>query len=182
MTTITKNNVINAIFSAISDAMAYTDFSNVDLNGNINDQLNETLQDNDYYFNECPLNYDYTHEQIEIVTSSDFSQYELYDKPDFSSCENAMQCIALEAAAILDVVSIEAYSDYLDEVEEKIEEMREELTEYHDEFFDLTLSFDNECTWGDIPHDYENENGVMIWANRGASIHFDCVYINVSIN
>ncbi|MEG0407430.1 MAG: hypothetical protein RR623_01030 [Bacilli bacterium] len=98
MTTFTLNTALDSIKSDIQDILR--DLSKDGLNELTPSDVCDLLDENSCFAPEVI----YYADGLEIVAGSSFNEYEPMDTLDFSGCENALDCIMLEARMILDAV------------------------------------------------------------------------------
>lgn len=117
MTTFTLNSVLESIRSDVQDVLR--NVSDNDLRDMTADDVCDLLDDNSYYAPEVI----YYADAWEIVAGSSFNEYEPMDTLDFSSCDNALECIMLEARMIVDSVYYVERESIASEVLEGLQEM-----------------------------------------------------------
>lgn len=98
MSTFTLNTVLESIKSDIQDVLR--NLSQDELNELTPSDVCDLLDENSYYAPEVI----YYADGWEIVAGSLFNEYEPIDTLDFSNCDNALDCIMLEARTIIDSV------------------------------------------------------------------------------
>lgn len=124
MTNFTLNSVLESIRSDIQDVLR--NVSDNDLRDMTADDVCNLLDDASYYAPEVH----YYADGWEIVAGSSFNDYTPMDTLDFSVCDNALECIMLEARMILDSVY---YSEREAIAQEVLEGLQESLSESDDE-------------------------------------------------
>lgn len=117
MSTFTLNSVLDSIRSDIEDVLR--DVSDNDLRDMTADDVCNLLDDASYYAPEVH----YYADGWEIVAGSSFNEYEPMDTLDFSICDNALECIMLEARMIIDSVYYNEREAIAQEVLEGLQEM-----------------------------------------------------------
>lgn len=117
MSTFTLNSVLESIRSDIEDVLC--NVSDHDLRDMTADDVCNLLDENSYYAPEVI----YYADGWEIVVGSSFNDYEPMDTLDFSGCDNALDCIMLEARMILDSVYYNERESIAQEVLEGLQEM-----------------------------------------------------------
>lgn len=117
VTTFTLNSVLESIRSDVQDVLR--NVSDNDLRDMTADDVCDLLDDNSYYAPEVI----YYADAWEIVAGSSFNEYEPMDTLDFSSCDNALECIMLEARMIVDSVYYVERESIASEVLEGLQEM-----------------------------------------------------------
>ena len=120
MTNFTINSVLNSIRSDVQDVLSR--FSQDEINELTPNDVCDLLDENNYY----ALEVIYYDDAWEIVTSSQFNDYDTIEKIDFSACENALDCIMLEAQMILDSVY---YAERAVIAHEVLEDLQESLSD-----------------------------------------------------
>ena len=98
MTNFTLNSVLDSIRSDVEDVLR--NVSENDLRDMTAEDVCNLLDENSYYVPEVI----YYADGWEIVAGSSFNDYEPIDSLDFSGCENALDCIMLEARMIMESV------------------------------------------------------------------------------
>lgn len=117
MTTFTLNSVLDSIRSDVQDVLR--NVSDNDLRDMTADDVCNLLDENSYYAPEVI----YYADGWEIVAGSSFNEYEPMDTLDFSGCDNALECIMLEARMILDSVYYNEREAIAQDVLESLQEM-----------------------------------------------------------
>lgn len=117
MTNFTLNSVLQSIRSDIQDVLR--DVTDNDLRDMTGEDVCNLLDENSYYAPEVH----YYADGWEIVAGSSFNEYEPMDTLDFSNCENALECIMLEARMIIDSVYYNEREVIAQEVLEGLQEM-----------------------------------------------------------
>ena len=117
MTTFTLNSVLDSIRSDVEDVLR--NVSDNDLRDMTSDDVCNLLDDASYYAPEVI----YYVDGWEIVAGSSFNDYEPMETLDFSSCDNALDCIMLEARMIIDSVYYSEREAIAQEVLEGLQEM-----------------------------------------------------------
>ena len=117
MNTFTLNSVLDSIRSDVQDVLR--NVADHDLRGMTAEDVCNLLDENSYYAPEVI----YCADGWEIVAGSSFNDYEPMDALDFSSCENALDCIMYEARMILDSVYYNEREAIAKEVLEGLQEM-----------------------------------------------------------
>lgn len=124
MSTFTLNSVLDSIRSDIQDVLR--NVSDDDLRDMTADDVCNLLDDNSYFAPEVI----YYADGWEIVAGSSFNKYDPMDTLDFSGCDNALDCIMLEARMIVDSVY---YNEREAIAQEVLEDLQEQLPESDDE-------------------------------------------------
>lgn len=124
MTTFTLNSVLDSIRSDVEDVLR--NVSDNDLRDMTSDDVCNLLDDASYYAPEVI----YYVDGWEIVAGSSFNDYEPMETLDFSSCDNALDCIMLEARMIIDSVY---YSERENIAQEVLEGLQENLPDESDD-------------------------------------------------
>lgn len=117
MSNFTLNSVLNYIRSDVQDVLR--NVADHDLRNMTAENVCNLLDENDYYAPEVI----YYADSWEIVAGSSFNEYEPMETLDFSSCENALDCIMLEARMIIDSVYYTEREAIAKEVLEGLQEM-----------------------------------------------------------
>lgn len=117
MTTFTLNSVLESIRSDVQDVLS--NVADHDLRDMTADDVCNLLDENSYYAPEVI----YYADGWEIVAGSSFNEYEPMDALDFSSCDNALECIMLEARMIIDSVYYSERESIAQDVLEGLQEM-----------------------------------------------------------
>lgn len=116
MTNFTLNSVLDSIRSDVEDVLR--NVADNDLRDMTASDVCDLLDENSYYAPEVI----YYADGWEVVAGSSFNEYEPMDTLDFSGCDNALECIMLEARMII-------YSVYYNERESVAQEVLEGLQE-----------------------------------------------------
>ena len=98
MNTFTLNTVLNSIKSDVQDVLR--NLTKDELNELTPSDVCDLLDENSYYAPEVI----YYADAWEVVAGSSFNDYAPMDTLDFSGCDNALDCIMLEARMIIDSV------------------------------------------------------------------------------
>lgn len=117
MTNFTLNTVLDSIRSDVQDVLR--NVADNDLRDMTADDVCDLLDDNHYYAPEVI----YYADGWEIVAGSSFNEYDPMDTLDFSGCDNALDCIMLEARMIIDSVYYNEREAIAQEVLEGLQEM-----------------------------------------------------------
>lgn len=117
MSNFTLNSVLNSIRSDIEDVLR--NVSDNELRDMTAEDVCNLLDENSYYAPEVI----YYADGWEIVAGSSFNDYEPMEKLDFSGCDNALECIMLEARMIIDSVYYNEREAIAQEVLEGLQEM-----------------------------------------------------------
>ena len=116
MTNFTLNSVLNSIRSDVQDVLS--NVSDSDLRNMAAEDVCSLLDENSYYAPEVI----YYVDAWEIVAGSSFNEYEA-EYLDFSGCDNALDCIMLEARMIMESVYYNERELIAQEVLEGLQEM-----------------------------------------------------------
>lgn len=116
MSTFTLNSVLDSIRSDVEDVLR--NVSDDDLRDMTAEDVCNLLDENSYYAPEVH----YYADGWEIVAGSSFNEYEPMDILDFSGCDNALECIMLEARMIIDSVYYSEREKIAQEVLEGLQE------------------------------------------------------------
>lgn len=117
MSNFTLNSVLDSIRSDVEDVLR--NVSDNDLRDMTAEDVCNLLDENSYYAPEVI----YYADGWEIVAGSSFNEYEPMDTLDFSGCDNALECIMLEARMIIDSVYYNEREAIAQEVLEGLQEM-----------------------------------------------------------
>lgn len=117
MSNFTLNSVLNSIRSDVKDVLR--NVSDHDLRNMTAEDVCDLLDENNYYAPEVTY-YAYG---WEIVAGNQLNDYKPMETLDFSSCENALDCIMLEARMIIDSVYYTEREKIAQEVLEGLQEM-----------------------------------------------------------
>lgn len=117
MNTFTLNSVLDSIRSDVQDVLR--NVSDNDLRDMTAEDVCNLLDDASYYAPEVI----YYADGWEIVAGGSFNGYEDIEPLDFSSCDNALECIMLEARMILDSVYYSERESIASDVLEGLQEM-----------------------------------------------------------
>lgn len=117
MSTFTLNSVLDSIRSNVQDVLR--NVSDNDLRDMTAEDVCDLLDDNSYYAPEVH----YYADGWEIVAGSSFNDYDPSDAPDFSGCDNALQCVMLEARMIIDSVYYSERASIASDVLDGLQEM-----------------------------------------------------------
>lgn len=117
MSNFTLNSVLESIRSDVQDVLR--NVSDHELRDMTAEDVCNLLDDNSYYAPEIH----YYADGWEIVAGSSFNEYEPMDTLDFSNCDNALECIMLEARTIIDSVYYSERESISQEVLEGLQEM-----------------------------------------------------------
>lgn len=117
MSNFTLNSVLDSIRSDVEDVLR--NVSDNDLRDMTAEDVCNLLDENSYYAPEVI----YYADGWEIVAGSSFNDYEPFDTLDFSACDNALECIMLEARMIIDSVYYNEREAIAQEVLEGLQEM-----------------------------------------------------------
>lgn len=123
MTTFTLNSVLDSIRSDVQDVLH--NVPDNDLRDMTADDVCNLLDENSYYAPEVI----YYADGWEIVAGSSFSDYSAGFN-DFSSCENALDCIMIEANAL---VNDAYYSERENIAQDVLEGLQENLPDESDD-------------------------------------------------
>lgn len=124
MSNFTLNSVLESIRSDVQDVLR--NVPDHDLRDMTADDVCNLLDENSYYAPEVI----YYADGWEIVAGSSFNEYEPMEKLDFSGCDNALDCIMIEARMILDSVY---YSERESIAQEVLEGLQEALPDESDD-------------------------------------------------
>ena len=117
MSNFTLNSVLDSIRSDVQDVLR--NVSDHDLRDMTAEDVCNLLDDNHYYAPEVI----YYADGWEIVAGSSFNEYDPIDSLDFSGCDNALDCIMLEARMIMESVYYNERELVAQEVLEGLQEM-----------------------------------------------------------
>lgn len=117
MSNFTLNSVLDSIRSDVQDVLR--NVSDEDLRYMTAEDVCNLLDENSYYAPEVI----YYADAWEIVAGSSFNEYEPMDSLDFSGCENALECIMLEARMIIESAYYNERELIAQEVLEGLQEM-----------------------------------------------------------
>lgn len=126
MSNFTLNFVLDSIRSDVEDVLR--NVSDYDLRDMTAEDVCNLLDENSYYAPEVI----YYADGWEIVAGSSFNEYEPIDTLDFSGCEDALDCIMLEARMIMDSVY---YNEREAIAHEVLEGLQEDLPDESDDNF-----------------------------------------------
>lgn len=122
MSNFTLNSVLDSIRSDVEDVLR--NVSDYDLRDMTAEDVCNLLDENSYYAPEVI----YYADGWEIVAGSSFNDYEA-EYLDFSGCENALDCIMLEARMIIDSVYYNERKAIAQEVLEGLQAKLDDLQE-----------------------------------------------------
>jgi hypothetical protein len=117
MSNFTLNSVLDSIRSDVEDVLR--NVADNDLRDMTASDVCDLLDENSYYAPEVI----YYADGWEVVAGSSFNDYEPMDTLDFSGCDNALECIMLEARMIIDSVYYNEREAIAQEVLEGLQEM-----------------------------------------------------------
>lgn len=164
---------IFAMFAA--DAASLPAGSTIDTLGDFESQIRDLLENNDNMDSPEVLEVSAYGDAWETVQQSEFDNVDI-EPQDFSSCESALDCLVMEANALLRACWSEKAEAYIEELAEALAEVVEGCEEFGsiDE-----LIITNGCRLGDIPHAREFDAGsysVCMWkedAEGDAEIYYN---------
>lgn len=161
------------IKSAVASEIMQLPKISFDSRSNVENELLESIESNGY----CqPSEIGTTAEAWDLVWSEMARKLD-YEKPDFSSCSSAFECVELEGQAILDAAYYEATQEIVSNITQAIAEL------FSEDFNGKTLIeiFIGKSGLGHIPHDYETDiadSSVCVWgASNMIEINVDGVYL-----
>ena len=131
MSTFTLNSVLDSIRSDVEDVLS--NVSDSALRNMTAEDVCNLLDDNHYYAPEVI----YYSDAWEIVAGSSFNDYEPIDSLDFSGCDNALDCIMLEARMIMESVYYNerelVAQEVLEGLQAKLDDLQEMLPNESDD-------------------------------------------------
>ena len=144
-----------------------------DYRSDVENDLLESIESNGY----CqPSDIGTTAEAWDLVWS-EMARNLNYEKPDFSSCDSALECVELEGQSILDAAYYETTQEIVSNIAQTIDEL------FSEDFNGKTLTevFIGKSGLGHIPHDYETDiadSSVCVWnASNMIEINVIGVYL-----
>ncbi|QPB11487.1 hypothetical protein JT321_gp60 [Providencia phage Kokobel1] len=166
-----------SIFESIaSDAASLPAKTSIDTRGDFESQLSNLFDEHDLTNAPECVSVDYFAEAWETVQSNEFDDVEIDEPLDFSGCESSLQCLMLEANAMIRAAWAEQSRAYVEELAAALAEVVEGCEEFGsiDE-----LIITKGCRLGDIPHAREFDAGdysVCMWkedAEGDAEIYYN---------
>ena len=154
---------------------------------NINDMRNITLESHEDFkerlideleengYDDAP-SVDYLNEAWDIVGSELWRNTD-FEKPDFSLCESAFDCVFAEARACVYSAHHEAMNEVAQEITSVIDEV------FSEDFGDYELNemFIGKAGLGHIPHDYETDVGdtsLIVWNGKAVQVTVEGVTLH----
>lgn len=117
MTNFTLNSVLESIRSDVKDVLR--NVADHELRNMTADDVCNLLDENNYYAPEVI----YYVDGWEIVAGSSFNEYKPMETLDFSSCDNALDCVMYEAIMIIEAVYYSEREKIAQEVLDGLQEM-----------------------------------------------------------
>jgi len=175
MSNITINTIRSLITSSVIENLTSIDLSDLDAYGDVQEQIRELLDANGYSLDH--LSYDYAHEQWEIL--NELKHIDLDEPVSFEGCEDAYQCVTLQATAMVEQFKRDVSAEIINELAQVIESAVYD-TESRFDYTGSKVSFSSNCDYGHLVHDEEDIDGLMYWDGLKASaIPFEGHYVNV---
>ena len=164
---------LNDIKSAVAAEIYQLPAISFDHRSDVESELLESIESNGY----CqPSEIGTTAEAWDLVWS-EMARNLSYEKPDFSSCNSAFECVELEGQEILNAAYYEATQEIVKNIAQAIDEL------FSEDFNGKTVSeiFIGKSGLGQISHDYETDiadSSVCVWdASNMIEINVDGVYL-----
>ena len=163
----------NQIKSEIATEIMQLPKMSFDYRSDVESELLDSIESNGY----CqPSEIGTTAEAWDLVWS-EMARKLSYEKPDFSGCSSAFECVELEGQVVLNAAYYEATQEIVKNLVQAIEEL------FSEDFNGKTLTeiFIGKSGLGHVPHDYETDiadSSVCVWnsANK-IEINVDGVYL-----
>ncbi|WPK20363.1 hypothetical protein [Salmonella phage SD-13_S19] len=162
----TKASIFQSIVDDVNTGLPKE--TSLDTRGDFENQLRDLFDENNLMNAPECISVDHFGEAWEIVQSSEFDSVELETPLDFSGCESSLNCLMIEANALIQASWREQVEAYIEELAEALEEVVEGCEEFGtiDE-----LVITGGCRFGHIPHLREFDAGdfsVCMWAPNDA--------------
>ena len=161
------------IRSAVASEIMQLPKISFDYRSNVENELLESIESNGY----CqPSEIGTTTEAWDLMWS-EMARSLSYEKPDFSSCNSAFECVELEGQQVLNSAYYEATQEIVSNISQAIDEL------FSEDFNGKTLTevFICKSGLGHIPHDYEidiADSSVCVWdASNKIEINVGGVYL-----
>lgn len=165
---------LNSIKSAVASEIYQLPKMSFDYRSNVESELLESIESNGY----CqPSEIGTTAEAWDLVWS-EMARNLSYEKPDFSSCSSAFECVELEGQEVLNAAYYEATQELVKNIAQTIDEL------FSEDFNGKTVSeiYIGKSGLGHIAHDYETDiadSSVCVWdAPNMIEINIDGVYLH----
>lgn len=146
------------IKAAVASEITQLPKMSFDYRSNVESELLESIESNGY----CqPSEIGTTAEAWDLLWSEMARNLD-YEKPDFSSCSSAFECVEFEGQSILNAAYYETTQEIVKNITQAIDEL------FSEDFNDKTLTeiFIGESGLGHISHDYEKDiadSSVCVW-------------------
>lgn len=164
---------LDFIKSAVASEVMQLPKMSFDYRSDVESDLLDSIESNGY----CqPSEIGTTAEAWDLVWS-DMARNLSYEKPDFSSCSSAFECVELEGQMVLNAAYYEATQEIVKNISQAVDEL------FSEDFKGKTLSevFIGKSGLGHIAHDYEvdiAESSVCVWnASNKIEINIEGVYL-----
>lgn len=164
-------NTFTFIKSAVASEIYQLPKISFDYRSNVERELLESIESNGY----CqPSEIGTTAEAWDLMWS-EMARNLSYEKPDFSSCNSAFECVELEGQQVLNAAYYEATQEIVSNIAQAIDEC------FNHDFgnLELTEMFIGKSGLGHISHDYETDivdSSLCVWvASKVVEITIDGV-------